>query len=256
MVFNFLNGASPRRTIYCVSAMSAAAAIFCVGPAVAQTDPEPTTEIETSSVDTADDPNIDAGDPEAKAVAFIERLIDEAAGALTNDSADEVQRLEDFQIVLREALALSFLSKFMVGRTVYEGMSDAQRERYETIFPDYITKQYAEQFDGILGQPLEVSDTITRRSDIFVRTQFIRSEGGPINVDWRTRAIDDGALKVRDIIVNGASIMTVKRSEFAAVIDREGVDRLIDILIVETTKEQTVSDAVDETEVAREDSQG
>ncbi|MEO0399403.1 MAG: ABC transporter substrate-binding protein [Pseudomonadota bacterium] len=193
-------------------------------------------------------------DPEARAVAFVEGLIADASTALTDENADEAARLKNFQAVLSDALALSFLSKFMVGRQAYEAMTAEQRARYETVFPDYITQQYAEQFDGILGQPLEVSETIARRSDIFVRTQFIRSEGGPINVDWRTRALDDGELKVRDIIVNGASIMSVKRSEFAAVIERDGIDRLIDLLAAELTSETTA--ATSEADETTEDREG
>ncbi|MEO1013565.1 MAG: ABC transporter substrate-binding protein [Pseudomonadota bacterium] len=165
---------------------------------------------------------------EDKATAFVRRLLDDAEAALTDEDRSDAARLAAFQDVLREGLALDALSKFIVSRSVYDAMTDAQRTRYDRAFPDYITRQYAEQFDGILGNPLEVTETKPFRKDIFVRTRFVRSEGAPLNVDWRTRSFSNGPLKLIDIVVNGASIMSVKRSEFASFVETRGVDALLD----------------------------
>ena len=169
-------------------------------------------------------------DSSAEAVAFVEDVIDRAAAALTDARVEKPQRIANFQKVLAEALALSNLAKFMVGPDVYAQLSEAQRTRYDALFPDYITRQYAKQFDDILGRPLEVTETTPFRRDIFIRTQFIREEGSPINVDWRARKLKSGEHKLIDIIVNGASIMKVKQSEFAGFISRNGVDALLDRL--------------------------
>lgn len=167
---------------------------------------------------------------EAAATNFVEALINDATQAITNEELAADQRLSEFQNVLSEGLALNTLSRFMISRAVYDKMSDTQRARYDAIFPDYITGQYAKQFDGILGQPLEVVETTPFRKDIFVRTQFNRTNSGAVNVDWRTRALKSGGHKLIDIIVNGASIMSVKKSEFAGFISKNGVDSLLDRL--------------------------
>ena len=48
----------------------------------------------------------------------------------------------------------------------------------------------------------------------------------PLRVDWRVRETDYG-LKVIDVAAEGVSMLTTKRSEFASVVAREGVDALI-----------------------------
>ena len=51
--------------------------------------------------------------------------------------------------------------------------------------------------------------------------------GPPLKVDWRVRERDDGGLVAIDVIVEGVSLIVTQRSEFAAVIERQGMDGLL-----------------------------
>lgn len=164
------------------------------------------------------------------AVAFAKSLTADATVALTDEEADEATQLSNFQVVLADGLALETIGKFMLGETRAD-MSDDQTARYNAIFPDYITKLYAEQFDDIVGKPLEVLDAREiGRADVIVRTQFERKDDSPILVDWRVRELKSGDRKAIDIIVQGVSIMLVKREEFSSFIASNGIDALLDRL--------------------------
>jgi phospholipid transport system substrate-binding protein len=170
------------------------------------------------------------------AVAFAKAMTDKATQALTDAQASEAEKLEAFQKVLAESLALDVLGKFMLGAT-RKTMSEAQIARYDAIFPDYITIQYTEQFADIVGKKLEVLDARALGArDVIVRTQFPRLNGAPIMVDWRVRKLKDGSQKMIDIIVAGVSIMLVKREEFSSFIAQHGVDALMDRLEKEAGK--------------------
>ncbi len=167
------------------------------------------------------------------AVAFAKALTNGATVALTDEATDETTRLENFRVVLADGLALDTIGKFMLGST-RKTMSDEQTARYNAIFPQYITKLYAEQFDEIVGKPLEVVDAKELGArDVIVRTQFERKDNAPIMVDWRVRELRSGDRKAIDIIVSGVSIMLVKREEFSSFISINGVDALLDRLEVE-----------------------
>ena len=164
------------------------------------------------------------------AVAFAKSLTADATVALTDEAADEATQLSNFQVVLAEGLALETIGRFMLGETRAD-MSDDQTARYNAVFPDYITKLYAEQFDAIVGKPREVLDAREiGRADVIVRTQFERDGDAPILVDWRVRELKSGDRKAIDIIVQGVSIMLVKREEFSSFISSNGVDALLDRL--------------------------
>lgn len=167
------------------------------------------------------------------AVAFAKTLTADATTALTDEAVSDTEKLENFQAILADGLALDTIGKFMIG-DARKSMSDEQLSRYDAVFPQYITKLYAEQFEDIVGRPLMVVDAkpIGAR-DVIVRTEFERKDGAPITVDWRVRKLRSGDEKAIDIIVSGVSIMLVKREEFSAFIAGNSVDALLDRLEAE-----------------------
>ncbi len=197
-----------------VKVFAALIAAASAAPVMAQ-DPEPAAETEESAVEGA--------------VAFAKVLTADATTALTSDKS-EAEQLTDFQAVLADGMALDVIGKFMIGEA-RKTMSDDQLARYDAVFPDYLTKLYAEQFQDIVGKPLEVLEAKELGArDVIVRTQFDREEGSPIMVDWRVRQLRSGERKAIDIIVQGVSIMLVKREEFSSFIATNGVDALLDRL--------------------------
>lgn len=198
-----------------VRVFAALLAASAVTPALAQ-ETQPAAEVEVSAVDGA--------------VAFAKSLTANATFVLTDESKSEAEKLENFRQVLADGMALDIIGKFMVGDT-RKNMSEEQITRYDAIFPQYITKLYAEQFQEIVGKPLEVVEAKELGArDVIVRTKFDRKEGSPIMVDWRVRKLRSGDRKAIDIIVSGVSIMLVKREEFSSFVSTNGVDALLDRL--------------------------
>jgi phospholipid transport system substrate-binding protein len=52
-------------------------------------------------------------------------------------------------------------------------------------------------------------------------SQIIRPQGPPIEVDWRL-VVSDGRYKISDVSIDGVSMALTQRSEFAAIIQRNG----------------------------------
>lgn len=197
-----------------VRIFAALIAATAAAPAAAQ-EPEPAAETQESATEGA--------------IAFAKALTGDATNALTS-AKPEAERLADFRQVLSDGMALDVIGKFMIGET-RKSMSDEQVARYDAVFPNYLTKLYAEQFKDIVGKPLEVVEAKALGArDVIVRTRFDRKEGGPINVDWRVRKLKSGERKAIDIIVQGVSIMLVKREEFSSFVSTYGVDELLDRL--------------------------
>lgn len=202
-----------------VRILAALLAAASAAPVMAQETDAPAAEEESDTI--------------SSAVEFAKSMMADSTAALTDETASEEQRLTNFQDVLKNGLALDTIGKFMLGEA-RKSMTDEQTARYEAVFPDYITKLYAEQFDEIVGKPLEVIDAkAIGDRDVIVRTQFQRKDDAPIMVDWRVRQLRSGDRKAIDIIVSGVSIMLVKREEFSSFIASNGIDALLDRLEAE-----------------------
>ena len=194
-------------------------ALAAAAPALA--DQAPSAPAPVAAEDAAPQEAID------EAIAFAKEMTADATVALTSTGTSEAEKLKAFQKVLAEGLALDVIGRFMLGDN-RKTMSEEQIARYDAVFPDYITRLYADQFADIVGKPLEVLEArALGAKDVIVRTQFPRNDGGPIMVDWRVRKLKDGSQKMIDIIVSGISIMLVKREEFSAFIAQNGVDALL-----------------------------
>lgn len=162
-----------------------------------------------------------------EATKFAKDMTAQATAALTDKSLTRAKQLEKFKVVLANGLALDVIGKFVIG-DARKTMTPTQVARYDAAFPNYITKKYAEQFDEIVGRPLEVKEAkALKTGDVVVRTQFSRASGNPILVDWRVKKLKDGKLRMVDIIVQGVSIMLVKREEFASFVKQNGVEALL-----------------------------
>ena len=207
-------------TAFCVIGAAMAAPI---GTAVAES---PAPPVQT---DAAIPAHLLADENVKDAVAFVRVLSDASTAALSNEDKEEEARIADFQKILGDGLALKAIGKRMISAHADE-MSDAQRARYDEIFPHYLTRLYAEQFKTVINKPLTIADAKKARRDVYVRTQFARNDGKTISVDWRVRALKDGGHKALDIIVNGVSIMLVKRDEFSSYITANGIDAFLDRL--------------------------
>ena len=64
--------------------------------------------------------------------------------------------------------------------------------------------------------------------DVLVETS-VAGDDGTTNPIWRVRA-QDGIYKIIDVSIDGVSLALTQRREFAAVINRQGLDGLLNML--------------------------
>ncbi len=106
-------------------------------------------------------------------------------------------------------------------------LSDHQRGELTRAFGRHITATYAERFDRYSGQRLDVTGEQRRAADVLVDSRIVRADGTPIVIRYLMRQ-DGDSWHVADIYLSGTiSELATRRSEFSAVLEREGVDSLI-----------------------------
>lgn len=161
---------------------------------------------------------------------FINDLGQKALAALTNKSAGASELQNRFRSLLNGNFDVKTIGRFALGR-YWNTASPQQQQDYLQLFEDQIVDAYATRFREYSGETFKVGTVRTEGSDSVVTSQIIRPQGPPIDVEWRVRKAGDG-LRIIDVAVAGVSMATTQRSEFAAVIERNGgnVDSLIQAL--------------------------
>jgi phospholipid transport system substrate-binding protein len=151
-------------------------------------------------------------------------------------------RFTQLEPVIRRTFDISSMARLSVGPS-WATLTEAQRQQVTESFTRYISAIYADRFDSYAGQKLQVIGEQPAMAGIMVRSQIIKANGEPVNVDYMMRRNGDSWL-ISDIYLDGAiSEVATRRSEFAAILKSQGIDGLIaalnrkaDILTATTAK--------------------
>jgi phospholipid transport system substrate-binding protein len=135
-------------------------------------------------------------------------------------------RFTQLEPVIRQTFDIASMARLSVG-TSWTSLTEAQRQQVAESFARYISAIYADRFDSYAGQKLEVTGEQPAPSGVMVRSQIIKANGEPVNVDYMMRRNGDSWL-ISDIYLDGAiSEVATRRSEFATILKSQGIDGLI-----------------------------
>ncbi|HTP97513.1 MAG TPA: ABC transporter substrate-binding protein [Burkholderiales bacterium] len=122
------------------------------------------------------------------------------------------------------------MTQLAVGRP-WRDASAAQQQNLVTEFRTLLVRTYSTALELYKNQTIEVKPLVAQPADteVTVRTVINQPGGQPIPMDYRMEKTDKG-WKVYDVAIENVSIVTNYRSQFAAEVQRGGIDGLIKTL--------------------------
>jgi len=158
---------------------------------------------------------------------FVGNLIDNAIQALKIPPSEREERREAFANLLHADFDLEAIRQRVMAR-YWRQMSEEQKETFAQVFDDYILNIYVGQLGPYNNEVVKLIRTERLDEDEYiVFTEVRRQEGEPLRLDWRVHRTKGGDLGVVDVVADGASLLRAKRDEFKEVIQRHGIDGLI-----------------------------
>lgn len=95
---------------------------------------------------------------------------------------------------------------------------------------------YADRFDQYDGEQFKVIEQIQLpRGRVLVRSQLVRVDGNPVNFDYVMNRTSEG-WRIINIVIDGVSDLALKRAEYSAVLQKNGIAALIDMLKQKTAR--------------------
>ena len=166
---------------------------------------------------------------------FVKALGDEAIVTLRSSDLPLEQREARFRALLARGFDMEFIGRFVLGQYWRQATPDQQQE-YLQAFNDYVLDVYSARLGGYAGETLNVlGERPAGERDMMVNTRIERPSGPPLEAQWRVRQQPSG-LRIIDVMVAGVSMVATQRDEFAAVVQRQKVSGLIDVLRARTNK--------------------
>lgn len=154
----------------------------------------------------------------ARAAQFVQSTGQELVAAL-NSSAPVAQRRQQVASILRRAVDVEGVGRFILGRW-WRQASPAEQQEYLRLFEETLIRNLSARFGEYQGVRFALGRSQQRtEEDVLVNTIIERPNMAPFSLDWRVGDVN-GQPKVVDVIAEGTSLRLTQRSEYSSVIQR------------------------------------
>lgn len=170
-------------------------AVLLAGPAAAQMDP-------------------------TRAAEFI-RVTGEELVTAINSPGNAAQRREKVAAILRRAVDLDGVGRFILGRW-WRIATPEEQQQYSRLFEETLIRNLSARFGEYQGVRFGLGRVQTRaEEDVLVSTTIERPGSAAFGLDWRVGDVG-GQPKIVDVIAEGTSLRLTQRSEYSSIVTRNG----------------------------------
>jgi phospholipid transport system substrate-binding protein len=167
-------------------------------------------------------------EPAAQARATVEQLNAVCLDVMKNaQKLGYTGRYARLAPVLQKTFDFAAMARLSLGGR-WKDLSPEQQARFVETFGKLSVATYAGRFVGYTGERFEIlGEEASTQDTLLVRTQVVIPEKEPVQLDYRLRAAAAG-WRIIDVFFDGTvSELALRRSEYTAVLDRDGFDGLI-----------------------------
>jgi phospholipid transport system substrate-binding protein len=157
--------------------------------------------------------------------------------AVFHDAArSEEQKREALSSIFVKAVDTDWIGRFVLGR-FFKAASKDEQDQYLKSYRSYITKTYISKFNaGMSVEDIQVAGVTPKDSSSFeAKTIIKRKAEEDVRVEYLLAATN-GQCKVRDIKVEGVSLLASQRSEFSSLASSSGMKGVIAALSKQIAK--------------------
>ena len=161
-------------------------------------------------------------DDAAEAEAIVRKTVDQVLEVLAREGLSDDQRRQQIEEIAYDRFDFVTISRLVLARK-WKRFSPEQQQEFIEQFKIQLSKNYGSRITRYEQEQVEIRDhRLERNGDVTVRTRIDGGAADGIEVDYRLRRKDrktDGAWMVIDVIVEGVSLVSSYRSQFAEVLN-------------------------------------
>ena len=155
---------------------------------------------------------------------FVQSTVNRASEALNNKYSKE-EKIEKLKTIAKETVDITGIGLYTLS-SYRKNITDGQKKEYALLFEKYFLKSFASRLAEYSNPEIEVTskkklnENYTMVSSILVSTE----QRPEVKVDWRIYTKDPENLLIRDLIIEGLSLVGTQKEEFSSIIDSNDGD--------------------------------
>lgn len=144
----------------------------------------------------------------------------------TSEISDRSKKKAALRNLIDVGFNLEVISRIVLGKIWYRTRA-VQRAEFKDLFAEHVVDSYESHFNRISALTVVASNRVPG-GDFLVQTTIDRASD-TASVTWQVRAWDS-EYQIIDTLIDGTSLASIHRSEFLSIVQREGLEKLMQTL--------------------------
>ena len=155
---------------------------------------------------------------------FVQSTVNRASQVLS-DNLSKDQKIIELKSIASETVDIKGIGMYTLG-SYRKILSEDQKKEYAILFEQYFLKTFSSRLAEYSNPEIEVkSKEELNKNYTMVSSVLISTEKRPeVRIDWRIYTKNPDDLKIRDLIIEGLSLVRTQKEEFASIIESNNGD--------------------------------
>ena len=155
---------------------------------------------------------------------FVQSTVNRASEALNNKYSKE-KKIEKLKQIASETVDINGIGYYTLG-AYRKNINEDQKKEYSNLFEQYFLKSFASRLAEYSNPEIEVlskqklNENYTMVSSILVGTE----QRPEVKIDWRVYTKNPEIPLIRDLIIEGLSLVRTQKEEFSSIIQSNDGD--------------------------------
>jgi phospholipid transport system substrate-binding protein len=155
---------------------------------------------------------------------FVQSTVNRASAILTKSVSKE-DKMTELKLIAKDTVDIRGIGLYTLG-SFRKNLSENEKNEYSDLFERYFLKTFSSRLSEYTNPKIEVSDKkVLNKNYTIVNSVLVgTSERPEVKIDWRIYTKNPDNPLIRDLIIEGLSLVRTQKEEFASILNSNNED--------------------------------
>jgi phospholipid transport system substrate-binding protein len=155
---------------------------------------------------------------------FVQSTVNRASAILTKSISKE-DKMNELKLIAKDTVDIRGIGLYTLG-SFRKNLSENEKNEYLDLFENYFLKTFSSRLSEYTNPKIEVKDKkVLNKNYTIVNSLLIgTSERPEVKIDWRIYTKNADNPLIRDLIIEGLSLVRTQKEEFASILNSNNGD--------------------------------
>ena len=155
---------------------------------------------------------------------FVQSTVNRASAILTKSISKE-DKMNELKLIAKDTVDIRGIGLYTLG-SFRKNLSENEKNEYLDLFENYFLKTFSSRLSEYTNPKIEVKDKkVLNKNYTIVNSVLVgTSERPEVKIDWRIYTKNADNPLIRDLIIEGLSLVRTQKEEFASILNSNNGD--------------------------------